>query len=89
MITFSPSTGQIIPCDDIFRLSNGEIVYSCSCDWLGLWKRQIYLFGKFWPWFPTWKSPHMIVSNDPKLIEAVERCFANVPFVDEDGKPVG
>ena len=88
MITYSPSTGTIIPCDDIFRISNGQICYVTSCNWLGLWKRHIYLFGKFWPWFPTRKSPMMIICNDPKLIEAVERCFADVPFVDEDANPI-
>lgn len=78
---------QIQEWNNPFVVRNFQIVYNAQSGMFGLWKRNIYLFGRFWPWFPTWKSPMLLTATDPKLLEkAIQLCTGY--YVDENGNQV-
>ena len=75
------------------KLSEGMInrpfslCYSVKPNRFGFYKRSMYLFGRYWWWFPTRKEPKLFCCTDPALTEKALQMLGK-DFVDADGNPV-
>ena len=81
------SESSLAAARELFKEKPFDIAYSCAPRF-GLWKRSIFLFGRWRWWFPTWKSPMTVTCNDPKLLEWIEDIAADAGFVDENAQPI-